>query len=188
MKSKPWRNIGIVLAVLVVIYLYTKLQETRYTTPTDVVFDIQADDVSRFVIQEGDQRIELVRYDTLWVASGYEERKVHRWRLDSFFNTILGVERESMISDNPDKWTTYGVDDSTGRHLQVYDPGGDLAADLVVGQSSANWQSSYLREAGRDAVYLTTKSIYHLLSADTTFWLEPLPEREEGEPDEEEEE
>jgi len=179
MKSKPWRNIGIVLAVLVVIYLYTKLQETRYTTPTDVVFDIQADDVSRFVIKEGDQRIELVRWDTLWVVTGYEERDVRRWRLDSFFNLVLGVERESMISDNQDKWATYGVDDSTGRHLQVYDLGGDLAADLVVGQSSANWQSSHLREAGRDAVYLTTGSIYHLLSADTTFWLEPLPEPEE---------
>ncbi|NVM56653.1 MAG: hypothetical protein HWN51_00830, partial [Desulfobacterales bacterium] len=84
----------------------------------------------------------------------------------------------SMISDNQDKWATYGVDASTGRHLQVYAPGGALAADLVVGRSSANWQSSYLREAGRDAVYLTTKSIYHLLSADTTFWLEPLPEPE----------
>ncbi len=184
MKSKPWRNIGIVLAVLVVIYLYTKLQETRYTTPTNVVFDIQADDVSRFVIKEGDQRIELVRLDTLWVVAGYKERKVRQWRLDSFFNTVLGVERESMISDNPDRWITYGVDDSAGRHLQVYDLGGDLATDLVVGQSRTNWQSSYLREAGRDAVYLTTGSIYHLLSADTTFWLEPLPEPEEPEEEE----
>ena len=179
MKSKSWRNIGIVLAALVVIYLYIKLQEARYTTPSDNVFDIQPDDVSRFVIQEGDQLIELVRYDTLWVAAGYEERKVQQWRLDSFFNTVLGAERESMISDNPGKWGTYGVDDSTGRQLQVYDLGGALAADLVVGRSSSNWQSSYVREAGRDQVYLTTRSIANFLSADTTFWLEPLPEPEE---------
>ena len=187
MKSKPWRNIGIVLAVLVVIYLYTKLQETRYTTPTDVVFDIQADDVSRFVIKEGDQRIELVRWgDTLWVVTDYEEHEVRRWRLDSFFNMVLGMERESMVSDNPDKWAAYGVDDSTGRHLQVYDLGGALAADLVVGQSSANWQSNYVREAGQDQVYLTIRSIANFLSADTTFWLEPLPEPEEPEEEEEE--
>ncbi len=179
MKSKSWRNIGVVLAALVLIYLYTKLQETRYTTPSDTVFDVQANDVGRFVIQEGDRQIELVRYDTLWVAAGYEKRKVRQWRLDSFINTVLGVERESMISDNPDKWTTYGVDDSTGRHLQVYDLGGALEADVVVGRSSANWQSSHIRERGRDKVYLTTKSIYQLLSADTTYWLEPLPEPEE---------
>ncbi|UCH63372.1 MAG: DUF4340 domain-containing protein [Fidelibacterota bacterium] len=184
MKSKSWRNIGIVLAALVVIYLYTKLQEARYTTPSDSVFDIQADEVSRFVIQEGDQRLELVRYDTLWVVTDHQERKVRQWRLDGFFNTVLGVERESMISENPDKWTTYGVDDSTGRHLQVYDVGGALAADLVVGQSSANWQSSYVREEGQDKVYLTTRSIAHFLSTDTTYWLEPLPEPEESEEDE----
>jgi len=179
MKSKSWRNIGIVLVALVVIYLYTKLQEARYATPSDNVFDILADDVGRFVIQEGDQRIELVRYDTLWVAAAYEERKVRQWRLDSFFNTVLGVESESMISDNPDKWTTYGVDDSTGQHLLVYDLGGELASHVIVGRSSANWQSSYLREADQDKVYLTTKSIHHALSADTTYWLEPLPEPEE---------
>ncbi len=179
MKSKSWRNIGVVLAALVLIYLYTKLQEARYTTPSDNVFDIQADEVGRFVIQEGDQRIEMVRWDTLWVVTGYEERQVRQWRLDSFFNMVLGVERESMISDNPDKWATYGVDDSTGRQLQVYDLGGSLEADVVVGQSSANWQSSYVREADRDKVYLTTKSIYQLLSADTTYWLEPLPKPEE---------
>ena len=176
MKSKSWRKVALVLAALVLIYLYTKLQETRYTTPSDNVFDIQAEDVGRFIIKEGGNQLELVRYDTLWVATGYEDRQVRQWRLDSFFNMVLGVERESMISDNPDKWTTYGVDDSTGRQLQVYDLSGALEADVVVGRSSANWQSSYIRERGRDKVYLTTKSISHLLSADTTYWLEPLPE------------
>jgi len=179
MKSKSWRNIGLVIAALVVVYLYTKLQEGRYTTTSDTVFDIQPNDVGRFVIREGGKHIELVRYDTLWVVASYEERKVRQWRLDSFFNTVLGVERESMISDNPDKWTTYGVDDSTGRQLQVYDLGGSLEADVVVGRSSANWQSSYVREADRDKVYLTTRNIANFLSADTTFWLEPLPEPEE---------
>ncbi len=184
MKSKSWRNIGIVLAVLVVIYLYTKLQETRYTTPTDVVFDIQADDVGRLLIREGEQQMELIRLDTLWVAAGYEERDIQSWRLESFFGTVLGVERESMVSDNPERWATYGVDDSAGLHLQLYDMNGTLQADVVVGLSATNWQSSYIREAGRDAVYLTTGSIYHLLSTDTTFWLEPLPEPEEPEEEE----
>jgi len=179
MRSKSWRNIGILLAILVVLWLLTRLQESRYTTSTDEVFDIQPDDVSRFVVREGDRQVELVRWDTLWVVTGFEQRKVKQWRLNSFFNTVLGVERESMISDNPDKWVTYGVDDSTGRRLQVYNLGGELAGDVLVGQSAANWQSSYLREAGRDEVYLTRKSIAHFLSADTSFWLEPPPKPEE---------
>ena len=181
MKSKQWRNIGIFLAVLVVIYLFTRMQEGRYTASTDKVFELKRDDVSRFVMQEGDLSIELMRYDTLWVVPGFENRMVRSWRLNNFFNTVLPVERESMISDNPEKWVTYGVDDSAGRHLQVYDMSGDLAGDVVVGQSSTNWQSSHLRMADEDEVFLTRKSIYHMLSADTSFWLEPLPEPEEEE-------
>lgn len=185
MKSKSWRNIGIILAIVVVLWLLTRLQERRYTTSTDEVFAIPADDVASFVVQEGDRQVELVRWDTLWVVTGYEGRKVRQWRLNSFFNTVLPVERESMISDNPEKWGTYGVDDSTGRRLQIYDMSGALAAHVLVGRSSTNWQSSYVREADRDEVYLTRESIYHLISADTTFWLEPppKPEKEEEEND-----
>ncbi|UCH10484.1 MAG: hypothetical protein JSU61_00895 [Fidelibacterota bacterium] len=179
MKSKQWRNIGIFLAVLVVIYLFTRMQEGRYRASADEVFELEKDDVSRFVMQEGDRTIELMRYDTLWVVPGFENRKVREWRLNNFFNTVLPVERESMISDIPEKWGTYGVDDSSGRHLQVYDMGGDLAGDVVVGQSTTNWQSSHIRMAGEDEVFLTRKSIYHMISADTSFWLEPLPEPEE---------
>lgn len=181
MKSKSWRNIGIVLAVLVVIYLYTKMQETRYTTPSDEVFDIQADDLGRLLIRGGEEQIELIRLDTLWVAAGYEERDIQSWRLDSFFSTVLGVERESMVSDNPERWVTYGVDDSAGLHLRIYDLNGTLRADVVVGQSATNYQSSYLREASSDEVYLTDRNIYYYISSDTTFWLEPLPEPEEEE-------
>lgn len=183
MKSKQWRNIVIFLAVLVAIYLFTRLQEGRYTTPTDTVFDLEANDVSRFMIQEGDAQIELARWDTLWVVSGHEMDKVREWRLNNMLEQVLSVERESMISDNPDKWSTYGVD-STGRRLQVFSLADKLVGDILVGQSRTNWQSSYIREVDEDKVYLTRQSIYHMLSADTTFWLEPPPEPEEQSEDE----
>ena len=182
MRSKQWRNIAIFLAILVVIYLFTQLQESRYTTPSDAVFDIDRDDVSRFIVQEGDRQIELVRWDTLWVVPGQEDKQVREFRINNLLNTVLTVERESMISDNPEKWVTYGVDDSTGRQFQVYDLSGEPAEHVIVGRSSTNWQSSYLREAGSDEVFLTTRNIYYSLSTDTSFWLEPLPEPEEEAP------
>jgi hypothetical protein len=187
MKSKQWRNIVIFLAVLVVIYLFTRLQEGRYTTPSDAVFNMEADKVGRFVIQEGDAQIELTRWDTLWVVTEHEMAQVRKWRLDNMLGQVLDSERESMISDNPDKWSTYGVD-STGRRLQVYNLAGDLVGDILVGQSRSNWQSSYIREADEDEVYLTRQSIYQMLSADTTFWLEPPPPEPEPEPEEESDE
>ncbi|MCH8807517.1 MAG: DUF4340 domain-containing protein, partial [Planctomycetes bacterium] len=126
------------------------------------------------VMTTAGQRAELIRIDSLWQMTGYDENPVRQWRLDSFFRSVLGVERESMASANPDKWGTYGVD-STGRQLQVYDLKGELRGDLMVGRSATNWQSSYVRAVDGDEVYLTRKSIYHFLGADSSFWLEPPP-------------
>jgi hypothetical protein len=180
MRSKQWRTLGVVLAVLIVVYLITWVRDSKHTTSTDRVFDIDQEELSRFVIREGEQWVEVTRGDTAWVLTGHEDRKLRQWRIDSFFNTVLPVERESMISSNPDKWGEFGVD-STGRFLEIYDQKDRLAGNVVVGRSATTWQSSYIREAGDNEVYMTRGSIYHLLSADTTYWLEPLPQPEEEE-------
>ena len=179
MEIKQWRNLGLALAVLVVIYLLTQVGETRFTADVDAVFDIKEDAVGRIVMAVDQQTATLVRGDTLWVMQGYEERQLRQWHINNFFSSVLGVKRESMISENPAKWLTYGVDDSTGKRLEVYNLAGELVSKVVVGQSRSNYQSSYVRFEGRNEVYLTDQNIHRFLSTDTTFWLEPLPEPEE---------
>lgn len=175
MDIKQWRTPAIILGVLAALYLITQLREARHTSSTDAVFDLAPDEVGRFVMTADGQRAELVRRDTLWQMTGYDANPVRQWRLDSFFRSVLGVERESMVSANPDKWGTYGVDDSTGKQLQVYDRGDNLAGHLIVGQSRANFLSSHIRQAGEDEVYLTRQSIFHLIAADSSFWLDAPP-------------
>lgn len=174
MDLKRWRNLGIVLGALLVVYMLTGIRQSGYTSSAAGLFDLDEEDVGRIVIIEGDMKAELLRLDTLWVLAGHETGQLRTWRMDAFFNSVLGVERESMISENPAKWDTYGVD-STGRQLQVYDLKGELRGDLMVGRSTTNWQSSYVRAVDADEVYLTRQSIYHFLGADSSFWLEPPP-------------
>ena len=175
MDISRWRNLGIVLVVLAVLFLLTQVRESGHSVRAAAVFAIEADDVGRIVVSEGDQRSELIRLDTLWVLAGHETEQLRSWRLDAFFNSVLSVERESLISDNRDKWGTYGVD-STGRQLQVYDRRGELQSHLVVGRSTVNWQSSYLRAMGEDEVYQTRQGIYQFIAAGPEFWLEPPTE------------
>ncbi len=174
MHISRWRNLGIVLAVLAALFLMTQVRESGYAAGAEAVFDIEADDVGRFVVSEGDLRSELIRLDTLWVLAGHETEQLRSWRLDAFINSVLSVERESLISENPAKWSTYGVD-STGRQLQVYNRKGELQNHLVVGRSTVNWQSSYLRAIGEDQVYQTRQGIYRFIAAGAEFWLEPPP-------------
>lgn len=179
MDLKHWRTPAIILFLLAAIYLLTQLGQSRYTTSVEAVFDLEKDDVGRIVMVVDDEVAELVRRDSLWVLAGYEDREVRQWRLTSFFTNVLTVHRESVISSNPEKWSTYGVDSTAGRQVEVYDLSGDLAGRLVVGRSATNYQTNYIRLPDEQEVYLTDKSIYHFLSADSGYWLEPPPEPEE---------
>lgn len=175
MQLKQWRTLGIVLVVLLGIYLLTQAQQAGRSVRTSSFFDISKENVGRIVITEGDQRAELVRLDTLWVLAGHETGQLRNWRMDAIFNTVMGAQRESVISENAAKWGTYGVD-STGRQIEVYDLKGDLHGHWFVGQSSSNFRSSFVRAAGQDVVYMTDRSIYHFLGAAPDFWLEPPPQ------------
>ena len=176
MDLKQWRTPVIILAGLVVVYMLTKLGDARHTTSVDTVFDLEKDDVGRIVMVVDNQSAQLRWQDSLWVMAGYEDHKSRQYRLTSFFTNVLEVQCESMVSSNPEKWATFGVDDAGSRQVEIYDRDDDLAGHIMVGRSQTNYQSSYLRTFNEDEVYLTDKNIYNFLSADTTYWLEPPPE------------
>ncbi len=131
------------------------------------------------MIVEDDTKAEFIRYDTTWAMPAYPGDELRKWRVDNFFKNVLGVSRESLVSENPAKFATYGVDEVQGRQVEIYDLDGNLAGHLIVGRSSSNYQSSFIRKLGSDEVYLSTVNIYHQLSVDSAFWVQPpvvLPE------------
>lgn len=170
-----WRTPLLVLAALIALYLLLQTRSARYTTSAEAVFDIEPDSVARFEVKSGTAQVELARRDSLWVVAEHEENKVRDWRITNFFDRVLAVERESMISANPDKWATYGVSDSAARQVLLYDARDELLGHIYVGRSRANFSNNYVRLAGDERVYLTASSIYHNLDTDSTFWLEPKP-------------
>lgn len=174
MDLSRWRSLSIVLAVLAVLFIASRVRESTYRSSSAALLGLDEASVGRIVITEGDVLVELIRMDTLWVLAGHETDKLRSWRMDAIFASVLGVKRESAVSENPEKWTTYGVD-STGRQLLIYDLKGELQSHVIVGRSSANWQSSYVRRIDEDEVYMTNRSIYQYLSTASDFWLEPPP-------------
>ncbi len=175
MEIKQWRTPLIILAVLLGLYLVGNMGQSRHSTNIKQVFAIEREAVGRFVIVEKDIRLEIVRSDSSWAMPIYPGDKLREWRIDNFFKNVLGAKRESLVSENPSKFATYGVDEVTGRQVEVYSLDGDLAGHLIVGSSASNYQNSYIRTMGSDAVYLSTANIYYQLSVDSTFWVQPPP-------------
>ena len=122
------KNIQIALIVLVIfvgIYFLNKSSQTKFESTSESIFNDEPEDIFKFLIQKGEEAIELARVDTLWRISGNDTLEVKSRSMDNLFDKVLKVNRGTIISENPEKYGKYSVDDSTGTHLAVINSKGE---------------------------------------------------------------
>ena len=169
----------ITLAVLVGIYLLIQRGQLQYSSQSSQLFTVEVDDVNRFLIQNKTDAIELSRQDSVWVISGNDTLMVKSQSIDNFFDKVLLIEIGTLVSKNPEKWSKYSVDDSTGTHLALIDAEGNTMEYAVFGRSKSDYARNYVRTHKDPQVHLTNASILHYLSTSPTYWGEvPKPEPE----------
>jgi hypothetical protein len=167
------------LAILVGIYLLIQRGQLQYSSHSSQLFKVEVDDVNRFLIQNKTDAIELSRQDSVWVISGNDTLMVKSQSIDNFFDKVLLVKIGTLVSKNPEKWSKYSVDDSTGTHLALIDAEGNTMEYAVFGRSKSDYARNYVRTHKDPQVHLTNTSILHYLSTSPTYWGEaPKPEPE----------
>ena len=176
--NKSSRNGLIILGMVIVVFMINQYLQNKHTTKSDVVFDGSIDDVTKILVQKGDDAIELIKNNEIWEIAGNDTMLIRQNRLDNLFNTVLSVERETLVSENYSKWKKFSVDDSMGTHLALIDDKGNTTAYLVFGRSKIDWSHNYIRLDQDPEVYLTNTSVIHHLSTSLTFWGE-VPKTEE---------
>ena len=86
---------------------------------------------------------------------------------------------EMLISRNETKWEKFGVDDSLGRHLQVFDDKDKKLIHYIFGNAGQDYQHNYIRDSNSAEVYRTNDNVYFLLNSSATYWGKPPPKPEE---------
>jgi hypothetical protein len=86
-----------------------------------------------------------------------------------------------LITSKEEKWEKFGVDDSLGRHLRIFDENDKELIHFVFGNSGQDYQHNYIREHKSSDVYRTNDNVYFLLNSNVTYWGKkpPKPEPEE---------
>ena len=98
-------------------------------------------------------------------------------------NNILTVKRESIVSNNANKWKTFNVDDSLGIKLTFYGFNDEVIGSAIFGRSSSDWQRSYVRMVDGNEVYMTNENVLNRLQVRPTFWGSKPPPPVSVEPD-----
>ena len=102
-------------------------------------------------------------------------------RQPNLFDKVLKVNRGTIISENPEKYNKYSVDDSTGIHLAVINASGKKIGYYIFGRSKSDYSRSYIRIGDDPKVYLVDQNVTYMLATRETYWGEkpkeevPLP-------------
>ena len=167
------KNLKIAIIVLVVViggYLLNMKSQSRYESTSEAIFNDEPEDIFKFLIQEGQEAIELSRADTLWRISGNDTLEVKPRSMDNLFDKVLKVHRGTIISENPDKYGKYSVGDSTGTHLAVINSKGETVGYYVFGRSKSDYSRSYVRVGSDPKVYLADQNVTYMLQTRPTYW------------------
>jgi len=160
----------IVLVILIGIYFLNKSFQTKFESTSEAIFNDEPEDIFKFLIQEGQEAIELSRADTLWRISGNDTLEVKPRSMDNLFDKVLKVHRGTIISENPEKYGKYSVDDSTGTHLAVINSKGKTVGYYVFGRSKSDYSRSYVRVGSDPRVYLADQNVTFMLQTRPTYW------------------
>ncbi len=181
--NKNLRNALILIGILIIVWFANSYFQNKYTTQSSEIFVGDPEDVHKVLIQLSGDAIELSKDADIWSISGIDTLIIRQNRIDNLLNSVLTVNRETMVSNNPDNWPKFSVDDSSGTHLALIDASGSTIAYYVFGRSKSDWSHNYVRIEDDTAVYLTNNNVINHLSTKATFWGEKpkppeLPEEE----------
>ncbi len=73
------KNLQIALIVLLVfigLFLLNKSSQSKHKSSTEAIFSNDPEDIFKFLIQNGEQAIELARVDTIWRISGTDPLEI----------------------------------------------------------------------------------------------------------------
>ena len=152
------------------IYLINNRSQGKLKSTSTAIFTEDPEDIFKILIQQKEEAIELARVDTMWKISGNDTLVTKSRSIESLFDKVLKVNRGTIISENPDKYGKYSLDDSTGIHLAIINSKGETVGYYVFGRSKSDYSRSYVRVGDDPKVYLADQNVTYMLSTRDTYW------------------
>ena len=168
--TRNMKILAAILGVIVILYFISQSRQKKYQTQSNSVFSIVMEEVYRLKVEKDSIYIYLQRKDTTWQIMGHDSLLIQTNRINDIENNILSVKRESVVSNNQSKWSSFNVDDSLGTKVTFYSFNDEVIGEAIFGRSKSDWQRSYVRLIGEDNVYMTNENVINRLQTRPTFW------------------
>jgi hypothetical protein len=137
--------------------------------------DFNAEQARRIEITQGNKRLVLIK-DSGWLVEAGEHRyQANFFYIDTLLNSVQRLDRQNLLSRNPDKVKVFGLDGEAAIRLEVQGSGGAPMARLLVGKNLGPSRGTYVKAPDEDEVYLVMEDLrYACVRGDdwVTSWRE----------------
>tara|TARA_S200000501_G_scaffold379025_1_gene446703 strand:+ start:3264 stop:3833 length:570 start_codon:yes stop_codon:yes gene_type:complete len=161
--------IGIFIILLILFYFNRKSQQ-NLTVDGVPIFTGNNKNIHRFLIIDKKDSLELVKNDTIWTITKAETLITKQNQVDNLYNRLLMVKKEFIVSENPNKWETYGVTDSMGKRFIFYDANDIEIGDFIFGNEGQDYQHNYIREYKDENVFRSNDNVFFMLNTNPSYW------------------
>ena len=100
-----------ILIILLTLFYFNRKSQKNLTVDGSPIFSGKNETIHRFLIIDKEDSLELVKNDTIWTITKADTLITKKNQIDNLYNRILMVKKEFVVSENPNKWSTYGVTD-----------------------------------------------------------------------------
>ena len=172
------------IAALFILFLLNQRQQSKYNLSSDRIFVNDSESIERIVINNstGDT-LELIRTDTTWMMPEADTLIMKQRQFDQLFERLIGGKYDMMVSRNQEKWSKFGVTDSLGKSIRLFDENNQLLAHYIFGNKGQDYSHNYVRNYHEQEVYRTAENVFYMLNTSPTYWGKNPPKEQ---PDKEE--
>ncbi len=151
--------LAVVLGVLIVVTAVASIMSNgkQEDKSGEALITANIREANKIEVIKGEEIQELSRVENKWVVSSKSGVDADQGAVNEMINKAEEITKNDIASTNPEKKSSFEVDES-GVEIKMYS-GDSLITDFFVGKAGADFNSTYVRLAEEDDVYLTKNYI-----------------------------
>ncbi len=161
----------LVLAILLGIaaYWYTRSEEKMLETAAPVAKPVFSGITSATVekveiaVPEAEP-VTLAKLDGVWYTNVEKKHKADPNLVGSLFATLEKEVSGEVVSDNPEHYVEYQVNETSATHVKVLGREGKVLLDLYVGKAGSTFFTTFVRKAGEKEVLSANASLTYVFN------------------------
>jgi len=148
-----------VLGILIVVTAVASIMSNgkQDNNGGEALITVNIREANKIEIIKDEEIQELSKVENKWVVSSKSGVDADQVAVNEILNKTEEITKNDLVSTNPEKKASFEVDES-GVEIKMYS-GDSLITDFFVGKAGADFNSTYVRLAEEDDVYLTKNYI-----------------------------